>query len=167
MTKNIIVANNIRSAYNIGSIFRICDAFGFDLIIQGISPRPTLPTDIGKNLIKNLENEKKIKKSGLDGFNNIAWKYFTTEEETISYIQKNNYTVISVENNIGMEINLSEYTFSSQNKYALILGSEVDGVSKTFINNSNSVLQIPMKGKGKSLNVSVTCGIISYVLSLN
>ena len=161
MDKNIIVANNIRSAYNVGSLFRICDAFNFNLIIQGISPRPTLPGDIGKDLIKNLENEKKIKKGGLDGFNNIDWLYFETTEQTIQHLLNQNYEILSIENNIGNEKLLNKYKFESIKKYAIILGSEVDGVSKQFIEASKDILFIPMYGYGKSLNVSITAGIFS------
>lgn len=165
MNKNIIVANNIRSAYNVGSLFRICDAFNFDLIIQGISPRPALQHEKGKELIKSLNDEKKLRKSGLDGFDNINWKYFQDETDVIKYLLKHDYTIISIENNVDHEIDIKNYKFANKLKYAIVMGSEVNGVSEKFLKTSKSVLKLSMQGKGKSLNVSVCAGIVAYLLN--
>lgn len=141
----IIVLEDIRSALNVGAIFRTCDAVGAkELILTGITPYPP---------------HNKIPKTALGSIESVNWKYFREKEETLEYLNKHKYSIISVEiNKKAIDI----YKFKFQEKTALIFGNEISGVSDFFLNRSEKVVFLPMFGIKESLNVATTVGISSY-----
>ena len=161
---NYIVANNIRSAYNIGSLFRLADSLNMSLILQGISPYPRITNDTRPEYaIEKQEN--KIKKSAVRTFSYVDYKYFKTTKQTLNFLKKSDICIYSLENDLRAGIDLFSLTNNSiKSPYALVLGNEVEGVSKEFLERSEKILYIPMYGKNNSLNVSVSAGIALYIL---
>ena len=139
-----LILHNIRSVFNVGSMFRTADAFGVKKIyLTGYTPDPAAKTALGAE--KFIEYER---------FNNV--------QKLIRELKLKDFFVISLEQSKN---SVSLNRFASRNKLALILGNEVRGVPKSILKSSDAVVEIPMHGKKESLNVSVAAGIALYALS--
>lgn len=149
--KYILILNNIRSALNIGAIFRTADAVGIDKIyLVGVSPRPT---------DKFGRIQKDIAKSALGAEKIVAWEYTKSILPLISKLKKNNYKIIAIE----QDKNSIDYKkVKIGEKSAFILGEEVKGLDKKILNRCDIIAEIPMQGKKESLNVSVACGVALF-----
>jgi tRNA G18 (ribose-2'-O)-methylase SpoU len=144
----IIVLDNIRSALNIGSVFRTADAFLIEKIyLCGVSAKPP---------------HKDINKSALGSINSVCWEYSSHTLTTILALKKEGYKIISIEQ-VENSIKSNEIIINSSDKYVLIFGNEVDGVSQEVINNSDCCLEVAQFGTKHSLNISVCAGIIIYL----
>ena len=152
----VVVLDDVRSAYNVGSVFRSCDAFRVaEIRLCGITATPP-----------NTE----IHKTALGGEDSVAWRYFPTTLEAVRQLQAEGYYVYSVEQAEGstplQDLNLSSLsphpsTFPPK-KYAIIFGNEVKGVHQEVVDASDGCLEIPQFGTKHSLNVSVTAGIVIW-----
>ena len=141
----IVVLDDVRSMYNIGSVFRTCDAFRVEaLYLCGICQTPP---------------STEIHKTALGAEESISWKYFKTTLEAVEALRKEGYTVLSVEQ---VEHSTKLQTFVPQRdlNYAVVLGNEVKGVHQEVVDASDGCLEIPQLGTKHSMNVSVTAGII-------
>lgn len=145
--KIVVIAHDIRSLWNVGSIFRCSDAFAVDhLYLTGYTPAPPRK-EIGKTAI------------GADTW--IPWTKEGNPKTVIATLRKEGYQIIALEKNekstpIG-DAKLSD-------SVCLILGHEVKGVSDDLLKEADEVLHIPMYGKKESLNVSTAAGIALYAL---
>ena len=153
MKKMAVLLHNIRSAHNVGSIFRTCDAAGVEKIfLSGYTP---IPVD------RFGRAESAIQKVALGAEKTIKWEY-----------HKNPYTIVASERAAGSQIVAIEQdrgavdyrTFRVKQPTLFILGNEVRGVSKAMLKKCDTVLEIPMHGKKESLNVSVAAGIVLFAL---
>ncbi|MBQ9232132.1 MAG: RNA methyltransferase [Prevotella sp.] len=142
----IVVLDDVRSMYNIGSVFRTCDAFRVEaLYLCGICQTPP---------------STEIHKTALGAEDSVNWTYFKTALEAVEELKRNGYKVLSVEQ---VEHSTKLQTFTpEQKKYAVILGNEVKGVHQEVVDASDGCLEIPQLGTKHSMNVSVTAGIIIY-----
>lgn len=158
----VVVAHNIRSALNIGSIFRICDACAVSkLYLTGYTPHPRIQND--KRLNFEIEKiEQKILKAGLEGFKHTKYEYENKIEDLINNLKNESYKIIAVEQNKN---STNIYDFKIEQNTALILGNEVTGVEQNVLNICDDIIEIPMKGKGKSLNVAVSLAVCLYTIS--
>jgi tRNA G18 (ribose-2'-O)-methylase SpoU len=144
---HVIIADNIRSAQNIGSIFRSCDALGYwKIYLCGISATPP---------------NKEIAKTALGATETVSWEYCANVNELISKLKEQGYVVCSIEQTTG-SIMLQDFIPNSEVNYAFVLGNEVDGVSPQIISKSDICLEIPQFGAKKSFNVSVAAGIVLW-----
>ena len=147
-SKNLyIICDNIRSLYNLGSIFRTADALGVKKIyLCGISGTPKQ-----SGLIKvSLGAEKSVK-----------WEYRKFAASVVNQLKKKGIKIVALELAKG-SIDLKK--FKPQFPLALVLGNEVDGVDKNLLKRADAILHIPMQGQKESLNVSVAFGIAGYTL---
>lgn len=145
-----VIADNVRSLNNIGSIFRTCDAFAIEkLYLCGISATPP---------------NKEIHKTAIGAELSVEWSYKENVMEAIDELKEQGYTVISVEQ-VANSISLDEFIVTQGKKYAVILGNEVNGVSQEAVNGSEIALEIPQYGTKHSLNVSVAAGVVLWHLS--
>lgn len=145
----VVVLDNIRSAFNIGSAFRSSDAFKADrLILCGICAVPP-------------SNE--IHKSALGAEESVEWEYYNDTIDAISCLRKDGYTIISVEQTVN-SVKLDKFQPEEGKKYALIFGNEVEGVSQEAVDSSDFSLEIPQYGTKHSLNVSVSVGVVLWQL---
>lgn len=148
-----VIAHNIRSLYNVGSIFRTADAFGVTKIfLTGYTGTPANP--IHKN---------KINKSALGAEEWVDWQYVKSVPKLIRELKEQGVQIIALENNVKAE-KLPKFKFKGS--AALLLGEEVKGVSKSLLKLCDKTVEIPMYGKKESLNVSVAFGIAAYHHSL-
>lgn len=150
----IVILDNIRSAHNVGSIFRTSDGAGVSkIILHGYTPSPT--DRFGRT-------RQEIQKTSLGASDMIPWEQTQTDEaiaEKITHLKHEGYVVVSIEQTPK---SISLYDFSVPKKVVYIVGNEVDGVSAPLLEASDAVVEIPMAGKKESLNVSVAAGIMLY-----
>ncbi|GIW66567.1 MAG: rRNA methyltransferase [Candidatus Parcubacteria bacterium] len=144
------ILHNIRSSYNVGSIFRTADAVGIDkLYLTGYTPTPA----------KN----KKIEKTALGAEKYVAWKYYRNIGYLLKKLKREGFQIAALEQS---EKSIPYYQFKTKFPLALIVGNEVRGLSKKILSSADYIIEIPMFGKKESLNVAVAFGIVVYYLKL-
>ncbi|MAJ90379.1 MAG: RNA methyltransferase [Flavobacteriales bacterium] len=143
-----IVLDNVRSALNVGSIFRTSDAFLIEnIILCGITPIPP---------------NKNIRKVALGSTNSVSWEFKENTLKAVEKLKKQGYYIIGVEQ---AEKSTTLNNIQLQNKsLAIIMGNEVDGICDHVINLCDEVIEIPQFGTKHSLNVSVAAGIVIWEL---
>ncbi len=143
----VVVLDNIRSAHNVGSAFRTCDAFRADaLYLCGICATPP---------------SAEIHKTALGAEDSVPWRYFSDTMEAVRTLKEQGFTIVSVEQTVG-SVQLDAFRPEPGRKYALIFGNEVDGVRQDVVDASDLALEIPQWGTKHSLNVSVSLGVILW-----
>lgn len=162
MPEIIVIAHNIRSSYNIGSIFRTCEGLGIkELILSGYSPYPRQPNDKRlPHIASRVDN--RIKKTSLNTEKYQSWTQEDDIFKLIDNLRASGYTIASLEQS-PKSINLDKFT--PPDKIAVILGSEVEGIDKEILEQSDVILEIAMKGKKESFNVSVATAMCLYSLT--
>ena len=146
-TPVIAVLENIRSAYNVGSVFRTADAFLLEAIyITGYTCIPP---------------HKEIKKTALGAEESVDWKHFTNATEAIALLKQNGYKVYAVEQAIN-SISLEKIALASNEKVAFIFGNEVTGVEQTTIEQCDGCIEIPQLGMKHSLNIATAAGVVLW-----
>ncbi|MCK0189544.1 RNA methyltransferase [Arenibacter sp. F20364] len=145
----IIVLDNVRSLNNIGSVFRTADAFLVEKIyLCGITATPP---------------HKDIHKTALGATDSVSWEYRENVLELLKELKQDGYNALSVEQ-AENAVMLNDFKVNKDQKYALIFGNEVKGVSQEVVSNSTNVLEIPQYGTKHSLNISVSVGIVVWDL---
>jgi 23S rRNA (guanosine2251-2'-O)-methyltransferase len=149
-TEVVVICHNIRSAYNIGSIFRTADGAGVKKIfLTGYSPTPP---------------HSGIMKSALGAEETVEWEKVIKINPLIARLKMQGYEIVAVEQDERSE---SLEQFISQKKTCLVLGNEVKGLSKMILSKCDRIFEIPMRGEKESLNVSVAFGIAAYLIIKN
>lgn len=172
-----VVLDDVRSLYNVGSIFRTCDAFRVEAIyLCGITatPEPVLSDD-GSTLLRDctLKASQEIHKTALGAEESVAWRYFKDACQAIKHLKDSGVTVLAVEqchDSTMLQDFLPEYNAPSgarqfPHRYAIILGNEVKGVQQDVVDLCDDCLEIPQYGTKHSLNVAVTAGIAIWHFS--
>jgi tRNA G18 (ribose-2'-O)-methylase SpoU len=148
-----VIAHNIRSLYNVGSIFRTADAFGVSKIfLTGYTGTPANPV-----------HKSKIGKAALGAEDWVAWEYFKSPQAVIRVLKRQKVGIVGLENNVGNAKLIGK--FKPKFPLALLLGEEVGGINKSLLKLCDRVVEIPMLGKKESLNVSVAFGIAAFHVS--
>ena len=143
----VVVLENIRSAYNVGSVFRTSDAFLIEAIyIVGYSAKPP---------------HKEIKKTALGAEETVKWTYFKTSAEAIADLRKNGYKVFAVEQAEGSR-ELHLFPFLDEQKIAVVFGNEVTGVEQSTILACDGCIEIPQMGMKHSLNIATAAGVVLW-----
>jgi 23S rRNA (guanosine2251-2'-O)-methyltransferase len=143
----IVVLDNIRSAQNVGSLFRTCDSFNVEKIfLCGITSIPP---------------NKEILKTALGSTESVVWEYFENTLNCIKMLKEADCIINSVEQ-AQNSISLLNYKPDYLKKNVYIFGNEVEGVSQEVLDISNNCIEIPQFGTKHSLNVSVAAGIIIW-----
>ena len=151
LNSNILVLPDIRSAINVGAIFRTADAVGIDKIyLVGWTPRPN--DQYGRV-------QKDIAKSALGSETWIEWEYRKTLLPLIKNLKKDGYEVVALEQS---EKSIDYREYKKSRKMAFVLGPEVTGLDKKILKECDKIVEIPMHGKKESLNVSVACGVALF-----
>ena len=143
-----IVLDNVRSALNVGSVFRTSDAFLIEnIILCGITATPP---------------NKEIRKAALGSTDSVNWKYIKNTTDAVKQLIKEGYYVVGIEQ-ADKSTKLNEFELPKK-PIAIILGNEVNGVDQQAIDLCNEVIEIPQFGTKHSLNIAVTSGIIIWDL---
>ncbi|MES2224819.1 MAG: TrmH family RNA methyltransferase [Patescibacteria group bacterium] len=147
----ILILPDIRSAQNVGSLFRTADACGIEMIyIVGITPAPT--DQFGRA-------NSAIAKTALGAEQTIPWQKFGTLAPVLNKLKKAGVQTVAIEQS---EDAVDYKKIKIQKPVAFILGNEVDGLPKTILRKIDTIAEIPMKGSKESLNVSVAGGIALF-----
>jgi 23S rRNA (guanosine2251-2'-O)-methyltransferase len=151
LKNNILILPDIRSALNVGAIFRTADSAGIDKIyLTGYTPTPT--DRFGKK-------RKDLAKSALGAEDFVLWEQKKNLLALILKLKKEGYFIIAVE----QAKNSVDYKkVKLKKKNAFIVGTEISGLPKNILEKCDVIAEIPMKGKKESLNVSVACGIALF-----
>jgi len=150
-----VIAYNIRSLYNVGSIFRTADAFGISRIyLTGYTGRPD-----------EHHNANKISKVALGAEKSVPWEYHRSAAKLINKLKKDRVRIVGLENNIPSDRRLIPLSkFKTKYPCALVLGEETKGIPKPILKLCDDIVDIPMRGQKESLNVSVAFGVAAYSL---
>ena len=149
----VVVLDDVRSMYNVGSVFRTADAFRVEAIyLCGITAQPPHP---------------EIHKTALGAEDTVAWKHFPSALGAVQSLKQQGYTVYSIEqcesSTMLNEMSNVNCQMSTDNpRFALILGNEVKGVHQEVVDASDGCIEIPQFGTKHSLNVSTTAGIVIW-----
>ena len=141
-----LMLDNVRSLYNVGSIFRTCDsALASELILCGFTPHPP---------------RKEIEKTALGAVETVPWTYKRSSHEAVNELKSRNIKVIAVE----ITGKKRPYDTFSADEYpmCLVLGNELTGLDNSLLNLCDDAVEIPMFGAKHSLNVSVAAGIVLF-----
>lgn len=143
----VVVLDDVRSMYNVGSIFRTGDTFRVEAVyLCGISACPP---------------STEIHKTALGAEDSVQWRYFANAMDAVKSLHTDGYEVLSVEQ-VEHSTKLQHFKADPEKRYAVILGNEVKGVHQEVVDASDGCLEIPQLGTKHSMNVSVTAGIIIY-----
>ncbi|MBR5655173.1 MAG: RNA methyltransferase [Prevotella sp.] len=145
----IVVLDDVRSLYNVGSVFRTCDAFRVKAIyLCGITATPP---------------HVEIHKTALGAEDSVEWRYFETADAAVADLHQQGCFVYSVEQVEGstklQDLKLDNNQHST---WAVVLGNEVKGVHQSVVDASDGCIEIPQFGTKHSMNVSVTAGIVIW-----
>lgn len=161
MSEIIVLAHNIRSTHNIGSIFRTADGFGAkQIIISGYSP---YPATVGDPRLPHIRNKitRDIHKTALGAETTVPFHYAQDIIETCRQLKSQGYRIIGLEQD-QRSVMLPDYTPAQ--KVALLIGEEVHGIEPELRDLCDDLVEIPMHGTKESFNVSVATGIMLYHL---
>lgn len=143
----IAVLENIRSAYNVGSVFRTADAFLLQAIyITGYTCTPP---------------HKEIKKTALGAEETVEWKHYTNAAAAVNSLRESGYKVFAVEQAVN-SFKLHQLQFDANEKLAVIFGNEVSGVEQDTINLCDGCIEIPQLGMKHSLNIATAAGVVLW-----
>ena len=143
----VVVRDDVRSMYNVGSVFRTGDAFRIEAVYMcGFSATPP---------------STEIHKTAHGAEDSVEWRYFPSAVEAVEHLHSEGYEVYAVEQAEGSTM-LHELSPAYNKRYAVVMGNEVKGVHQEVIDLCDGCLEIPQFGTKHSMNVSVTTGIIIY-----
>ncbi|MFA5386140.1 MAG: RNA methyltransferase [Candidatus Paceibacterota bacterium] len=153
----IVILHNIRSLYNVGSIFRTADAVGVEKIyLCGYTPSPK--DKFGKYI-------PQLSKVALGAEKSVPWESARNTAVVIKKLKKDGYKIFAVEQSKKSVPYYKPKTKGLKLKnIALIVGNEVKGISPSILKLADKILEIPMAGSKESLNVSVAFGIVAFGL---
>ena len=145
-----IVLHNIRSAYNVGAIFRTADATGVKKIyLTGYTPTPT--DRFGRT-------QQEIKKTSLGASETVPWEQLDFEE-AVEALHKEGATVVAIEQ---ADSSQDIRAYKTEGEIAYVFGNEVTGIEEAELKLLDAIVELPMLGTKESLNVSVTAGVVMY-----
>ena len=143
----IALLENIRSAYNVGSVFRTADAFLIEAVfITGYTAKPP---------------HKEITKTALGAQDSVSWKYFANTKLAIEQLKQDQYSIFAVEQ-VAQSISPEKLSGFGIHKIAFIFGNEVSGVDPETLTFCDGCIEIPQFGMKHSLNISVAAGIVLW-----
>lgn len=146
----VVVLDNVRSLYNVGSIFRTGDAFRITAIyLCGITATPPHP---------------EIHKTALGAEDSVSWHFCKDTMEAVERLRNEGYTLLAIEQCEGSTM-IQDFKALPGKKYAVVLGNEVKGVQQQVVDACDNCIEIPQYGTKHSMNVSVTAGIVIYTMS--
>lgn len=162
MPEIIVIAHNIRSAHNVGSIFRTSEGFGVSkIILSGYTPYPKITHDTRLPHISEKLTAQ-IHKTALGAETIVPFEYQETPD--LKALQVAGFRLVGLEQDARSSV-LSGY--HPPEKIALLLGEEVHGIEQSLLDQCNDIIEIPMVGQKESFNVSVACGIALYAITNN
>lgn len=154
----VAILSNIRSAHNVGSMFRTADAAGIErLYLCGITPSPA---DMLGSATKSLQ------KTALGAEKTVPWQKYARTADCIRALKAEGYCICAVEITEGATPYFAaDCLRRDTSKLAIVVGHEADGISKSILSRCDAVIKIPMHGTKESLNVAVAFGVIAFEIA--
>lgn len=149
----IAVLDNLRSVYNVGSIFRTANAVG----IEKIFLCGTTPTPVDKKGLRR----KDFAKVALGAEDTVSWEYYESTFECVKKLQEEKYYILSLEQD-EESVDYKDVSLKGKEEIAFVIGNEVDGITQDVLKISDVTVEIPMLGTKESLNVTIAFGIAVY-----
>lgn len=151
----VLVIHNVRSALNVGALFRTADGAGVkQIFLTGYTPTPSK-----KNAVRLTKAEKELAKTALGAEKNVPWKKSVSLGSILAVLRKEKFAIVALEQ---YEKSIDYLEYVPKSSVALIVGNEVRGVDARILKRCDTIVEIPMYGKKNSLNVSVAGGIALY-----
>ena len=149
----VVVLDDVRSMYNVGSVFRTSDAYRVECIyLCGITGCPP---------------HAEIHKTALGAEDSVDWLYFESAEDAVEDLKRRGYKVFAVEQaegSIGFPLP-DDFMSDLPTGYAVVFGNEVKGVKQEVIDRCDGCIELPQYGTNHSLNVATTAGIVIWEYS--
>lgn len=143
----VVILDSVRSMHNVGSIFRTSDGFAVEKIyLCGITGQPP---------------HREIEKTALGATQSVEWEYTQSVSEAIIGLKKAGYRIVAIEQ-AANSVMLNEFEVQEDEKYALIFGNEVHGVSEEAMQLIDTCVEIPQFGTKHSFNIVVSAGIVLW-----
>jgi len=144
-TPVVVVLDNIRSALNVGAIFRTCDAILAEkLYLCGITAYPP---------------HNKIPKTSLGATDVVPWEYDKSTVKVVKHLKEQGFNIVCTEITEESIIYTNHYF---QKPTAIVVGHEIHGITKEVLDIADTVIELPMLGRAQSLNVATATGIVLY-----
>lgn len=155
----IVIAHNLRSSHNAGSVLRTCDGIGVQrLFFTGYSPYPLEKEEIRlPHIAKRVDRQ--IDKTALGAQNSQAWRQVSDLDEVLKKLSNEGYSLCALEQSAH---SISLERFSVPDKVALLIGNEVDGLDTDTLKKVDYIVEIPMFGKKESFNVAQAAAMALY-----
>ena len=145
----VLVLDNIRSALNVGSIFRTADCMGIErIVLSGITAQPP---------------HREIHKTAIGATESVEWTYVENTVEALQELERNGYRILIAEQT-DQSIKLNSLEIREGEQVALVIGNEVAGVSDAVVAQGWESVEIPQYGTKHSFNVAVSAGILLWDL---
>lgn len=152
----VVVLDNVRSMYNVGSVFRTADAYRVSAIhLCGITAAPYTPA--GEPSPQHAE----LHKTALGAEDSVDWCYYASAQDSVRALREAGYAVYAVEQ-VHDSISLEAFTPPHDRPLAVVLGNEVKGVQQEVVDLCEGCIELPQFGTKHSLNVSTTAGIVIW-----
>lgn len=153
----IVVLHDIRSSHNVGSVFRTSDAAGCTrLYLCGITPTP---------LDRFGRAQPDIEKVALGAEQWLPWKYVQSCPRLLDRLKKQGYTILALEQSEqSVPYTAIRVSKKQLERTVLVIGNEVQGLSRAILNRADHIIEIPMLGRKESLNAAVAFGIVVFAL---
>ncbi|RLD19575.1 MAG: TrmH family RNA methyltransferase [Bacteroidetes bacterium] len=149
-TPIVVVLDNIRSAHNVGSVFRTADGFAIEkIVLTGITAQPP---------------HREIHKTAIGATESMPWEYVENVVDAVKDLERGGYRILIAEQT-DSSIPLDEISVAADDKIAIVLGNEVNGVSDEVIALFETSVEIPQFGTKHSFNVAVSTGILLWEIS--
>lgn len=159
MPRIVLIAHNLRSTHNVGSILRTADGLGVhEVLLTGYTPYPSLPNDPRLPHI-HAKLTRQIHKTALGAETSQAWRHVDDISDALAQLRTDGYMIAALEQ-APRSISLSSY--EAPDKLAIILGREVEGVEADVLDQADLTLEISMHGRKESFNVSIAAAIAAY-----
>ena len=143
----VILMDNVRSMHNVGAIFRTSDAFLVEkIILCGITPQPP---------------HREIHKAALGATESVDWSFEESITTALEKLKQKKYKIVGIEQTTSSTL-LNTFNINPDERYAVVLGNEVDGLSDEAFSCYDHFLEVPQLGTKHSLNVSVCAGIVMW-----
>lgn len=150
-TPLVVVLDNVRSALNVGSVFRTADAFRIEkIILCGITASPP---------------HKDILKTALGATQTVVWEHTASSTDALLMLKKSGYQMLAIEQT-DQSISLPEFKPEPEKKIAVVFGHEVNGVDQSVLMLCDHCLEVPQFGTKHSLNIAVCAGIVLWDLMM-
>jgi 23S rRNA (guanosine2251-2'-O)-methyltransferase len=143
----VVVLDNVRSMHNVGSVFRTADGFSIEkVVLCGITAQPP---------------HREIEKTALGATQSVDWLHFEDTLVAIDTLRKEGYQIIAIEQAENSTM-LNTFKPATEEKYALIFGNEVNGVSDEVMGQIDACIEIPQFGTKHSFNIVISAGIVLW-----